>query len=376
MASSQYFRRHGRYRYIRWRKRAGSTGRWLALAVLLFVLGQWIGGGSLWDDGRTDIYGDPQAVVQTGSGADSQAIVQTGSGADPQAIAQTGSGAGPQAVVQTGSGADPQAVVQTGSGADPQAGTPSETELWVDVLDCGQADTTLIRQGTHAMLFDCGAGIPMQIRQYLADAGVERLEMVWLSHPDADHIGAFPSVSYGFPVGRVFVNGETKDTESWSSVQEAIRYGNIPEQIPSPGETYSLGDAQITVLGPLRYYEDNPNNNSLAVKITFGRHSFLFCGDAQAEEEMDLVSGSMPVRCDVLHVNHHGSSDASCMDFLLKAHPAWAVISCGQGNDYGHPHDSTLRRLRQAGAQILRTDESGTVRFRSDGETLRIQTER
>ena len=317
--TSRYSHRYKSYN--RNRKRRIRFVRWLSLAVVLFLLGQWIGVG-------------PSKNSPSGDDLSGEKI----------------------------------------SVEDPWTAGPSENELRVDFLDCGQADTTLIRQGSHAMLFDCGAEIPMQIRQYLGEAGVERLEMVWLSHPDADHIGAFPSLSYAIPVDRVFVNGEIKDTAAWAQVEDAVRYRSIPAQIPLPGETYRLGTAEITVLGPVWYYEDSQNNNSLAVKVTFGSTSFLFCGDAEEEEERDIAFGDIPIGCDVLHVNHHGSSDSSCMDFLLQAHPSWAVISCGRENDYGHPHNSALRRLQKAGAQILRTDESGTIRFLSDGETLRVQT--
>ncbi len=248
--------------------------------------------------------------------------------------------------------------------------------LIVDYLDVGQADCTLIRQGDHAMLFDCGAEIPMEVRAFLRSENIQSLDMVWISHSDRDHLSAFSSISYAFPIGRVFLNGENKSTYSHDQMLERIRLATIPVTVPQPGEEYLLGGAVIQVLGPLTRDPEEENNNSLAIRISYGGTSFLFCGDAQEPEETSLVSHwkKKRLQSDVLHVNHHGSNTSSQETFLRAVRPQYAIISCGQNNEYGHPGKSALQRLKQIGAVVLRTDQDaepdGTIKLISNGQQV------
>ena len=241
--------------------------------------------------------------------------------------------------------------------------------LLVDFLDVGQGDCTLIRQGSHAMLFDCGGELPVRVRKYLRDEGIGELEMVWLSHADSDHIGSFPSVAYDVKIRQVYWNGEEKDTVSFSRMMQTVREQAIPSAVPAPGQEIALGDALVRVLGPLRYDPEKNNNNSLAVMVSYGDTRFLFSGDAEAPEEEDLVLSGAAVRADVLQAGHHGSNSSSTELFLQQVKPSVAVISCGAGNDYGHPGQSALRRLEKYAA-VYRTDLSGTIRVLSDGRHL------
>ena len=256
----------------------------------------------------------------------------------------------------------------------PQVMLPASMDgyLAADCLDVGQGDCTLIRQGSHAMLFDCGGQLPVRIRKYLQDEDIRDLEMVWLSHPDSDHIGAFPAVSYDLKIGRLYWNGEEKDTFAFSQMIRTASERGIPMTVPSPGEEIFLGDASITVLGPLQSDEENSNNNSLAIRIVYGDTSFLFCGDAEKEEETDLLESGAKLKSDVLHVSHHGSNSSSMAKFLESVRPSFAVISCGAENDYDHPGKWALKRIGESGANILRTDRSGTIRILSDGNSLKV----
>ena len=245
--------------------------------------------------------------------------------------------------------------------------------LLMDCIDVGQADATLIRQGEHAMLFDCGGEVPMVLRSYLQSQQIELLDSVWLSHPDRDHIESFPSVAYGCRIGMDYSNGEENQTVFWQRVEETRRYDSLQLKVPAAGFRIPLGDAVLEVLGPETLEGDIPNNHSLAVQITYGDTSFLLCGDAQAEEEQQLADRwGEKLRSDVLHVSHHGSSTSTTSAFLDMVRPDWAVISCGKNNEFGHPHKSVLSRLENVGAGILRTDESGTIRILSDGSHLTV----
>ena len=142
-----------------------------------------------------------------------------------------------------------------------------------------------------------------------------------------------------------------------------------------PGDVFELGGATVEVLGPL-WYSNNTNDLSLIIRITYGDVSFLFTGDAEWEEEHDLVEAGIDISADVLKVCHHGSSTSSSYVFLREVSPKYAVISVGEDNQYDHPTVETLSRLTDVGAVIYRTDEQGTIICTTDGTTVTFQTER
>ena len=274
------------------------------------------------------------------------------------------------------------------AGLAPLSGNPAKTGklqelpediagyLIVDCLDVGQAGCALIRQGSHAMLYDCGAEAPVQIRRFLADEGIRELDMVVLSHGDADHINAFPAVAYEEKIGRVLVSPYmfSHDTKSYDELWESIRWYDLRTAAPSPGDTFPLGDAMITVLGPVSYDEEIENNNCLMIRVTYGDTAVLFCGDAQSGEERSAVEAGRDLHSQVLFAGHHGSNNSSTGRFLEAVSPEWAVISCGKDNDYGHPGEYALQRLADCGAAVVRTDRDGAIRFISDGESFQVST--
>jgi competence protein ComEC len=117
-------------------------------------------------------------------------------------------------------------------------------------------------------------------------------------------------------------------------------------------------------------YGDNENNYSIGVLVTYGETTFLFTGDAEEEAEEDILDTGIDIDCDVYKVAHHGSSTANTSAFLDAALPEYAVISCGEGNDYGHPHSEVLNELRTRGIKVFRTDEQGTIVATSDGKNI------
>lgn len=254
---------------------------------------------------------------------------------------------------------------------------PEPGELTVDYLDVGQGDCALIRMGEHAMLFDCGTDDKgTYIQYYLQKEGIEKLDYVIGSHPDSDHIGGMDVVISKFDCEQIFLSDYEKNTDSVRDVKAALKYRGYRAYCPKPGEVYSLGDANFTVLAPIWDYEEDSNNNSIAIRLVYGENSFLFTGDAEEEEETDMVANGLTLQSDVYQVGHHGSSNATSWRFLMAVRPEIAVISCGVENDYGHPHKEVLERLAIMGTKVLRTDEQGVVRITSDGKTLNWGTER
>ena len=143
--------------------------------------------------------------------------------------------------------------------------------------------------------------------------------------------------------------------------------------MPNVGDTFNIGSATVTVLGPTKEYTD-PNNNSIVLRVEYGDTTFLFTGDMEQTAEEDLLNSGADVKADVLKVGHHGSSTSTSYRFLREVEPTYAVISCGQYNSYGHPHEETLSKLRDADVTVYRTDLQGDITCRSDGKTLTWET--
>ncbi|MBQ4284784.1 MAG: MBL fold metallo-hydrolase, partial [Lachnospira sp.] len=133
--------------------------------------------------------------------------------------------------------------------------------------------------------------------------------------------------------------------------------------------------ATFTIIAPNKNYEES-NNASIGIILHYGQKSFLFTGDAETDSEMDIIAGGINIKCDVYKAGHHGSKSSSCAALLNAASPAYAVISCGKNNDYGHPHTQTINQFTQRGIKIFRTDEHGSVVAVTDGKDIKWMCER
>lgn len=243
-------------------------------------------------------------------------------------------------------------------------------ELEIHFMDVGQGDATLIKCGDSAMLIDTGTDDKgTAIQSYLRKQGVEKLDYLILTHPDADHIGGAPVILTKFDIGQVFVSDFEKDNATCRKLVQALDDKRLKAQTPEPGSVFGLGTAICTVLGPNREY-DTPNNASVALLIRNGENAFLFTGDAEEEAEQDILAAFPDIRADVYKAGHHGSKTASTEALLDTVQPKWAVISCETGNSYGHPHAQTLNNLRARGILVYRTDEQGSLIAVSDGRDI------
>ena len=244
--------------------------------------------------------------------------------------------------------------------------------LEVHYLDIGQGDCTLIRQGDHAMLIDAGNNSKgTTVQAYLENQGIDHLDYVIGTHPDADHIGGLDVIIYKFDCGKVMMPDYSKDTRTYDDVIQAAKSKDYQITHPKAGEEYTLGEAEVTVVCPVKdNYGSNANDYSIGVRVQFGENSFLFTGDAEEHSEEDMVSSGENLKADVYKAAHHGSRTANTEDFLKAVDPQYVVISCGEGNTYGHPHAEVLNRRREMGIQIFRTDDQGTIVAVSDGQTI------
>lgn len=247
----------------------------------------------------------------------------------------------------------------------------------VSFLNVGQGDSTLIRADGHFLLVDSGsAGQEQAVIQALRRNGCSRLDAVIVTHPHEDHMGALPvilrevpaeSVCYA-PVPESALENPAADC-AWKEA------AGLHRRKIRAGECFSLGKANVRVLGPLGSSFENLNNCSVVLRITYGKIAVLLTGDAEREEEFSLLRQRVCLRADILKCGHHGSRTSSSLPFLRAVHPRYAVISCGKGNAFGHPHAATLRHLRLGRAGVFRTDRQGTVQMGSDGEKIFIETD-
>lgn len=251
---------------------------------------------------------------------------------------------------------------------------PAEGEMKVHFVDVGQADCILLQCGEDAMLVDGGNVEDSDlVVSYLLDQGVEQLRYVVGTHAHEDHIGGLAAVLAVIPTEEVWCPVTEYDTKCFRDFAYYADQQDLSLICPDPGAVYPLGEATISVLGPVYEYEDT-NNTSIVLKVEHGQNSFLLTGDAEADAELDILNEGFDVSATVLKVGHHGSDTSSCYPWLREVQPEYGVISCGTDNDYGHPHKEPLSRLRDAEVTLYRTDLQGHIVCLSDGKTVTFET--
>ncbi len=242
--------------------------------------------------------------------------------------------------------------------------------LYVHYIDVGQGDCELVVCDGEYMLIDAGwYENGDDVVRYLKNYGIERLEYVVCTHGDADHCGGLEAVIESFEVGEVFVSPYCESKESYGIFLDVLSRVGLEAVCPDMSVSYPLGSATVKFLGPTVNSGDS-NENSLVLRVDYGKTGFLFTGDIQYLGEQALFDSGAALKCDVLKVAHHGSYTSTGYHFLYEAMPQLAVISCGKNNSYGHPHDEVLSRLHDADVTVYRTDLEGTVIISSDGESV------
>lgn len=240
----------------------------------------------------------------------------------------------------------------------------------VHFMDVGQGDATLIVCDGHSMLIDAGDYTKgTAIQNYLKKQKIKKLDYLIFTHPDADHIGGAPVIITKFDIDRVFLSNFEKDNKTYQKMIQALDNKHLKYTTPKIGTQYSLGSAKITILAPNGSY-DNPNDASVALTVEHGENRFLFTGDAEEAAEKDIMANGIDISADAYKAGHHGSRTSTSKEFFEAVDPAYAVISCGEENSYGHPHAETLNTFRMNGVDVYRTDEEGTIVAVSDGKEI------
>ena len=244
-------------------------------------------------------------------------------------------------------------------------------------LDVGQAESAIVScDGAH-MLIDGGNREDSQkLYSFLKSYGITHLDYVIGTHGHEDHIGGIPGALRFATAGKAYCSVDNYGTKAFDNFLKAVKGQGLALTKPSPGETFSLGGAEVEILAPINFRNTDHNQLSIVLKITYGETSFLFTADAGRDAEQDILAAGYDIDCDVLQVGHHGSESSTTYPFLREVMPGYAVISVGKNNDYGHPTDAVLSRLRDADVTVYRTDLNGMIVCTSDGKTVSLEPDK
>ncbi|WP_018305495.1 ComEC/Rec2 family competence protein [Desulfitobacterium hafniense] len=254
--------------------------------------------------------------------------------------------------------------------AEPTNSPVASGTLKVHFIDVGQADSILIQSGETAVLVDAGNnGDGNLVVNYLKAQGVTKLAAAIATHPHEDHIGGMDDVLNAFAVDKFYMPNATHTSQTFEDMINAANASGAKKIQVKAGLVMDVPGITGTFLAPVSSSYDDLNNHSAVLKITHGSTSFLLTGDAEniSENEM-LRNGNL--QSTLLKVGHHRSDSSTTAAFLKAVSPKFAVISVGQENTYGHPTDAVLSRLVNAGVQVYRTDQAGTIIATSDGTTI------
>ena len=271
--------------------------------------------------------------------------------------------------------------------ASPWASSTDSGELELTAIDVGQGDSLLVvfPEG-KTMLIDGGGRLEYGmvkrrsnldigedvVSSYLWAREIRHIDILAATHAHQDHIGGLRALMENFHPSEFWTGANPPEALLKQSATQGIR---VQERRAS--EPFPLYGATVQILAPSPdYVPMSPNNNdSLVLRITHGRRSFLLTGDLERAEESRLLESGRLRPTDVLKVGHHGSRTSTTQEFLDAVSPALAVISAGYDNSFGHPHPDVLARLEARHSTILRTDLLGLVTVRTDGKQLNYQVQ-
>jgi competence protein ComEC len=252
--------------------------------------------------------------------------------------------------------------------------------LTVTMLDVGQGDALLLTTPTGERVLIDGGPDDRVLSELGAVMPFDRtIDLVVLTHPDADHVTGLIAVLERYAVARVLISGIEQDTPEYRLFVDRVRtsgttivYAHAPQRI-------LLGEVVIDVLWPDRPMvgttPNSPNDASIVFALSYEDVRMIFTGDIEENVEARLVQMGM-LSADVLKVAHHGSHSSSTQDFLNAITPQIALISVGEKNSFGHPSMRILRTLERIGASIYRTDQDGRTTLTTDGRTISVTTQR
>lgn len=246
----------------------------------------------------------------------------------------------------------------------------------IHFIDVGQADAALVQCDGEYMLIDGGnVGDSDKMYSVLKADGINRLKLVVATHPHEDHVGGLAGALNYAEADTTLCSSTGYESKAFANFAKYADKNGGGITVPSVGDVYTLGSATVAVLGVNAGDGENVNDASIVLKIQYGETSFLFMADAERDAEQALLDSGIDLSSTVLKVGHHGSDSSTTYPFLREVMPKHAIISVGEDNEYEHPTDDVLSRLRDAGVEVWRTDLMGDIYCTSDGKNVSISTE-
>lgn len=248
--------------------------------------------------------------------------------------------------------------------------------LHIYFLNVGQGDATLIVTPSGRNILVDGGFYPSVLTSELGDHlpfWQKRIDLIVATHPDADHVSALVEVFERYKVTQLITNGsERGETAVYDAVLSAAEAEPVPIITAVTGQRILIEDGvELQILHPAdSRNEENRNENSVSMRLTYGNFSYLFTGDAEAFGERAMLQTGLPLQSIVFKAGHHGSRTSSTQSFLEAVQPKIMVVSAGADNRFGHPHPEVLARAQMMGTAVLRTDELGTIELITDGEQM------
>lgn len=252
-----------------------------------------------------------------------------------------------------------------------------EPLLEVHFIDVGQGDASLIiSPNGKTMLIDAGDNSKgREVVEYIKRQGVRKIDVLIGTHPHADHIGGMDDVINSFEIGEFYMPKKIHTTKTFEDVLLAAKSKGITIKEAYEGREIDF-DTNIDTrfLSPIKdkNYSDELNLYSAVVRMVYDKDSFIFMGDAEAPNEEDILKSFDDIQSDVIKLGHHGSSTSTTKEFLDKVSPYAAVVSAGYKNKYSHPHKEVLTLLEENSIPVYRTDEQGTIVFKSKGDEITV----
>lgn len=262
----------------------------------------------------------------------------------------------------------------------------SEDELQIHIIDVGQAESILIVQDGFTMLVDSGDNFTGDdVVKYIKSLGIDKIDIFLITHFHRDHAGGAHKIISSLDVKKIvchkFSDLSTMQERFWyidMSISRSIRetFGSMSIFMESACENnklknFDVGDAKVYTLSQ-NNDAVNVNNKSIVFKLVYGDFSMLFMADAESEVEKELLEEDADLSADVLKIGHHGSKTSTTDEFLNMVNPKYAVVSCGNGNDYNHPYGAVTKRFEDKNIPLYRTDELGdiVITVKDDGEIV------